>query len=73
MTDSKKDVEMINTEEKKEEKKEVVQEPHDPFFGKFRLYSLCFRYQEEPCALGKGCQGKGFQVGCYINQIIQKT
>jgi hypothetical protein len=55
MTDSKKDVEMINTEEKKEEKKEVVQEPHDPFFGKIRLYSLCFRYQKEPCAFGKGC------------------
>lgn len=35
MTEAKKDVEMKDVEESKEEKKEVAQEPHDPFFRNF--------------------------------------
>ncbi len=39
MTDAKKDVEMKDAEDtKKEEKKEVAQEPQDPFYG---IYQLC--------------------------------
>lgn len=38
MTEAKKDADMKDVEEKKEEKKEVVQEVHDPFYGIHPLF-----------------------------------
>ena len=35
MTEAKKDVEMKDVEEKKDDKKEVPQEPQDPFYGTY--------------------------------------
>lgn len=70
MTEAKKDVEMKDVEENKEEKKEIPKEPQDPFYGNLTYISNPFRNQEELSPPREGSQGKRLQDGCHINQII---
>jgi hypothetical protein len=59
MTEAKKDVEMKDVEESKEEKKEVPKEPQDPFYGNLTPTINQFRNQEKPCPIREGGQRKG--------------